>query len=111
MRRGDIVIVSMPGDYGKPRPAVVIQSDRATGTDSVLVCLMTSIQRPTDNYRIPIGPVAENGLREPTDVMVDKIMSVRRIKCGRPIGRLDDEQIEVLNRAIGVMVGLADELS
>lgn len=110
MRRGDIVIVSAPGDYGKPRPAVVIQSDRATETESVLICLMTSDVRAVGHFRIPIRPKAGNGLREETEIMVDKIMSLRRAKCGRPIGSLDTDEIIALNEALSVMIGLADEV-
>jgi len=63
MKRGDIVTAAAQGDYGKPRPAVVIQSDRLAETDSVLVCLITSELRDALFHRVPLEPTAETGLR------------------------------------------------
>lgn len=108
MKRGDIVIVSMPGDYGKSRPAVIIQSDQIEETDSILICLMTSDVRATSHYRLPIEPMPDNGLREATDIMVDKIMSIRRAKCSPPIGRLDVDEIAALDEMLAFVIGLAD---
>ncbi|HSI42251.1 MAG TPA: type II toxin-antitoxin system PemK/MazF family toxin [Xanthobacteraceae bacterium] len=108
MNRGDIVIVSVSGDYGKPRPAVVIQSDRVPETDSVLVCLVTTQQRETPLYRLPILPTSVNGLREPSEIMIDKVAGLRRSKCSPPIGRLTPEQIAALNDALFFVIGLAD---
>ena len=69
MRRGDLITVAAPGDYGKPHPAVVIQSDALEETASVLVCLLTTTRRPAPFTRLPIDPSAHNGLRDPSDVM------------------------------------------
>jgi len=68
-----IVTVALAGDYGKPRPAVVIQSERLAATDSLLVCPLTSTQRDAPLYRLAVAPDAENGLRRASDIMVDKI--------------------------------------
>ena len=76
MRRGDIVTVAMQGDYGKPRPAVVIQSDWLGETDSVLVCLFTSTLRDAPFHRLTLEPTPESGLQVVSQVMVDKIMTV-----------------------------------
>lgn len=108
MRRGDIVTVALPGDYGKPRPAVVIQSDWLAETDSVLVCLMTSTLREAPIYRLTVAPTPENGLQVVSQVMVDKIMAVRRVKCGASIGRLDDAALVTLNRMLALVIGVAD---
>ena len=108
MKRGDIVTVAMPGDYGKPRPAVVIQSDWLTETDSVLVCLLTSTLREAPIYRLTIEPTPENGLRAVSQVMVDKIVAVRRDKCGGIIGRFDVANLVALNRMLSLVVGIAD---
>ena len=108
MNRGDIVIVSVAGDYGKPPPAVVIQSDRVPETDSVLVCLITTQQRETSLYRLPIYPAIQNGLREPSEIMIDKMTALRRSKCSPPIGRLTLGQITALNDALFFVIGLAD---
>lgn len=108
MKRGDIVTVAMPGDYGKPRPAVIIQSDWLTETDSVLVCLLTSTLREAPIYRLTIEPTPENGLRAVSQVMVDKIMAVRRDKCGGIIGRFDGTNFVALNRMLSLVIGIAD---
>lgn len=108
MRRGEIVTVAVRGDYEKPRPAVVIQSDGLVETDSVLVCLLTSTVRETPLYRLTVPSTPETGLQRVSQVMVDKIMAVRRDKCGPPIGRLDAAATLALNRLLALAIGLAD---
>ena len=88
MRRGDLVTVSAPGNYGKPRPAVIVQSDWLTATESVLVALLTSALVNAPLYRLTIEPSDANGLKAPSQVMIDKIVAIPRKKCGRVIGRL-----------------------
>lgn len=100
--------VAVHGDYGKPRPAVVIQSDGLVETDSVLVCLLASTVRETPLYRLTVPSTPETGLQQASQVMVDKIMAVRRDKCGPPIGRLDEAGMLALNRLLALVVGLAD---
>jgi mRNA interferase MazF len=111
MKRGDLIVVAAPEDYGKPRPAVVIQSDALEETGSLLVCLLTTTQRPAPFYRLPLEPTPENGLREASDVMVDKIFALPRGKCGEPIGRLTPAQIGALNHRLALVIGLVDSLS
>lgn len=108
MRRGDIVVVAAPGTYGKARPAVVIQSDALEDTGSILVCLLTTTQRDAPFHRLPVRPTPDNGLREHSDVMVDKIVALPRGKCGNSIGRLTDDQLIVLNHTLSLVIGLAD---
>lgn len=98
----------MSGDYGKPRPALVIQSDFLPGTDSVLVCLLTTTLRDAPLYRLSLPAGPETGLREPSQVMVDKIVAVRRDRCGTPIGRADDASLLALGRLLSFVVGIAD---
>ncbi len=100
--------VTMQGDYGKPRPAVVIQSDWLGDTDSVLICLFTSTLRDATFHRLTVEPTPENGLQVVSQVMADKIMAVRRDKCSTVIDRLDDTTILVLNRMLALVVGLVD---
>ncbi len=107
MKRGDLVTVAMPGDYGKPRPAVVIQSDSLDKTDSVLVCLVTSTRRDAPFYRLDIAASAKTGLRSASPIMIDKIMAVRRDRCGAAIGTLDAPDILQLDRLLVVMTGIA----
>jgi mRNA interferase MazF len=108
MKRGDIVTVSATGDYGKPRPAVVIQSDWLDETDSVLVCLMTTTRRAAPLYRLDVPANPTTGLRADTQIMVEKITAVRREKCGPPIGRLDPASTTALGRMMALMIGVAD---
>lgn len=108
MKRGDLVTVAAAGDYGKPRPALVVQSDWLTDTDSVLLCLMTSALRETPLYRLTIAPDDQNGLRQASQVMVDKIVAVRREKCGPVLGHLDETTMIALNRMLALVIGIAD---
>ena len=108
MRRGDLVIVSAPRDYGKPRPAVVVQSDWLTATDTVLVALLTTALAEAPLYRLMIEPSGLDGLKEPSQIMIDKIVAIPREKCGRVIGRLNESERITLNHALAVVVGIAD---
>jgi mRNA interferase MazF len=107
MRRGDIVTAIAPGDYGKPRPALVIQSDHFDALSSVTLCLVTSTLLDAPVFRITVEPSPENGLQRLSQIEVDKIMTVRRERVGRVIGRLDDATMLKVNRALAVFVGIA----
>lgn len=108
MKRGDIVIVSAPGDYGQPRPAVVIQTDALTGLgiQSVALCLMSSAPLTAPLFRISIEPTPENGLKKPTQIMVEKLFTVPRSKIERTVGKLDEGQLVQLNRTLAFVIGL-----
>jgi mRNA interferase MazF len=108
MRRGDIVVVALSGDYGKPRPAVVIQADQLDDTDSVLVCQVTTTFRDTPIYRLPVALASGTGLREISYVMADKIVAAKRSKCGPEIGRLPLDLMSALDRMLAVIIGLAE---
>lgn len=108
MRRGSLVTVAVQGDYGKPRPAVVIQSDAMGDTDSVVLCLLTSTLRDAPLFRLTLEPDARNGLQARSQIMVDKIMAVRRDRCGAAFGRIDDAALLSLNRLLALIVGIAD---
>jgi mRNA interferase MazF len=108
VRRGDLVIVSPPGDYGKPRPAIVIQSDWLKATDSVLLSLLTSVLVDAPLYRLQIEPSEANGLKTPSQVMIDKIIAMPREKCGVVIGRINDNELIALNHMLSLVIGLAD---
>ena len=108
MKRGDVITVALSGDYGKPRPAVVIQSDTLLETESVLVCLITSKRHEASIYRLDVPGSELTGLREPSQVMADKIMAARRAKCGARVGRLDAATIQALNQMLAVVTGIAD---
>lgn len=108
VRRGDLVTVSAQGDYGKPRPAVVVQSDVLNAADSVLVALLTGAMADAPLYRLTVQPTAGNGLKVVSQVMVDKILAYPRAKCGPVIGHLSGAEMLALNNMLSVMIGLAD---
>jgi mRNA interferase MazF len=106
MTRGEIWTVAGGGDYtGKPRPAVIIQDDRFDVTDSVTICLFTTDPTEAPFLRVLIEPSPLNGLDEPSRIMVDKITTVRRSRLGTCLGRLNDEDVVRLNRAVLVFLG------
>lgn len=107
MKRGDLVTIALSGDYGKPRPAIVIQSDLFDAHPSVTILPVTSELRDAPLFRIRLEPTADNGLRRTSEVMIDKAQSVARGKIGRPIGHLDDEAMLAINRALAVFLGFA----
>lgn len=106
-RRGDLIAISLQGDYGKPRPALVIQSDLFDEHPSVTVLPVTSALRDAPLFRLPVRPDAGNGLRSLSQIMVDKPQSIPRDKIGRTIGRLDDGAMLAVNRALAVFLGFA----
>ncbi len=108
MKRGDIVTISASGDYGKPRPAVVIQSDWLKSTDSVLVALMTSTLVDAPLYRLSINPSDANGLKMASQIMVDKILAIPRANCGRVVGSLDTSALIALNAMLLAVIGAGD---
>ena len=109
MKRGDVVIVAATGDYGKLRPAVIVQTDAFPETHaSVVICQMTSEIVDAPDFRVTIDPSEENGLRVRSQVMADKPVTVRRARIRQLIGRLDDRDIGRLNIALAFVMGLAD---
>lgn len=107
MRRGDLVTVALQGDLGKPRPALVIQSDLFEAHPSVAILPVTGELRDAPFFRIAVQPNELNGLSKPSQVMVDKPQSVSREKVGQVIGRLDDETMLAVNRALAIFIGVA----
>ncbi len=109
MRRGDVVTVAAAGDYGKPRPAVIVQTDAFPENHaSVIVCPMTSDIVDAPTFRVIVEPSAENGLRVTSQVMADKPVTVRHERIGRRVGRLTADELTRLNAALAFVMGLAD---
>lgn len=106
MKRGDLVTVALQGDLGKPRPALVIQSDYFDAHPSVVILPITSELRDAPLFRILISPNAENGLSKPSQIMVDKPQSVTREKIGSVFGCLDDVTLSAINQALALFLGL-----
>ena len=108
MRRGDLVTITLQGDFGKPRPALVVQSDLFNADHATVSVLpITSAIIGTPVFRITLEPSAANGLRKVSQIMVDKIVSMKREKIGEAFGRLDDETLLRVNRALTVWLGVA----
>ena len=109
MKRGDVVTVAATGDYGKPRPAVIVQTDALPPEHaSVVVCQMTSDLTDAPDFRVTIEPDERNGLRARSQVMADKPVTIRRERVGKQIGHLEDKDIARLNIALAFVMGLAD---
>lgn len=109
MKRGDVVTVAATGDYGKPRPAVIVQTDALPPKHaSVVVCQMTSDLTDAPDFRVTIEPDEKNGLRARSQVMADKPVTIRRERVGEQIGHLEDKDIARLNIALAFVMGLAD---
>jgi mRNA interferase MazF len=108
VKRGEIWTVAGGKDYaGKPRPAVILQDDSFDRTDSVTVCAFTTDPTDAPLFRLPIEPNEGNGLRVVCRLMVDKITTVPKTKLGARVGRLADEDMVRLNRAVLVFLGIA----
>ncbi len=104
-----MVTVAASGDYGKPPPAVIVQTDAFPATHaSVVVCQMTSASADTPDFRIAVDPSAANGLRVRSQVMAEKPVTIRRERVGETIGRLNAEDVAPLNVALAFVMGLAD---
>jgi mRNA interferase MazF len=109
MQRGDVVTVAAAGDYGKPRPAVIVQTDAFPKSHaSVVVCQLTSELAEAPDFRVTIEPKPENGLRLKSQVMADKPVTVRRERIGQKIGRLGNQDMARLGIALAFVFGLAD---
>ncbi len=107
MRRGDLVTVALQGDFGKPRPALVIQADRFEETATVTLLLLTSTLVDAPLFRFAVSPSQENGLTHPSQVMIDKAMTVRRERVGTPFGHLEDDEMLSITRLMTAFLGIA----
>lgn len=105
MDRGALITVALPGDLGKPRPAVVIQADLYARRTTVLVIPFTSHLLEADAFRFTVEPAPTNGLKITSQAMLDKIAAAPRAKCGPAIGRLTDAQMTELTRRVVALIG------
>jgi mRNA interferase MazF len=107
MNRGDLVAVALPGAYGKPRPAVVVQADRFSKLGSMTFLPFTSDVLPAEIFRVLINPSAENGLQAPSQVMADKCSTLPLVKVGYVFGRLGVNDLGRVDRALAAFLGFA----
>jgi mRNA interferase MazF len=108
MRRGEIWTVAGGGDYtGNPRPVVILQDDRFEFMDSVTICPFTTDPADAPLFRVLVEPDEQNGLGDPSRLMVDKVTTVRKSRFGSSVGRLSDEDMVRMNQAVLVFLGFA----
>jgi len=106
MKRGDLVIVALPGDYGTPRPALIVQGDAFEEIALVTVLPLTTDLQPAPLVRIAVAPTPDNGLRRRSHVMIDKAATLPGSKVGRRIGRLDPAAMGAVGAALANFLGL-----
>ncbi|HTQ33844.1 MAG TPA: type II toxin-antitoxin system PemK/MazF family toxin [Stellaceae bacterium] len=106
--RGDIIIGSLPGDFGKPRPMLVVQDDAFQGMSSLTVLPLTSDLRTASSIRITLEPSEQTGLRERSQIMIDKTGTLLRTRIGQRIGRVDPNMMQTVGRALRDFLGLGD---
>ena len=108
MKRGEIWTVADGGGYaGKPRPVVIVQDEAFAAIDSVTICPLTSDPTDLPLFRIPLLPQDDNGLRQESRIMADKITTVRKTKLGSRIGIVSPDDMRRLNQALVVFLGIA----
>jgi len=111
VKRGSLVTIAVAGDYGKPRPALIVQADAFRALGSVTVLRLTSELHDWPLFRVTIQPTPENGLQAPSQIMIDKIVTVPREKIGKVFGLLDEAMMLAVNRALVAFLGLAGTTS
>lgn len=107
MNRGDFVTIAMQGDFGKPRPALVIQSERFNEHATVTVLLVSSTLVDAPLFRVSVQPDKINNMQKSSQVMVDKAMTVKRDKLGAAFGSASDEVMLEVGRCLAVFLGIA----
>jgi len=108
VKRGDVVIVAVQGDYGKPRPAIVVQSDLFNSTHaSVTIAPVTTTIVDAPLFRIFAEPSPDNGLQSISQIMIDKLTTIKREKIGKRIGTMDDEAMQRVTRSLALWLGIA----
>jgi mRNA interferase MazF len=106
MRRGDLVTVAVSGDYGKPRPALVVQADAFDRHPSVIVLPLTSELHHAPLFRVSVAASRETGLRKASQIMVDKATAVPRLKLGGRIGKVNGATMRTVDEALRGFLGL-----
>ena len=108
MKRGELVTIAMQGDFGKPRPALVIQADKFGERATVTVLLVSTTLVDAPLFRVTVRPDETNYLRTTSQIMVDKAMTVRRDKLGAAFGSVGDETMLAVARSLAVFLGIAN---
>lgn len=109
MKRGDLILIDLPGDYCEPRPAVIVQSSLFSDHPSVTICLLTSHLLQTPLSRFHVEPSTENGLSVPSQVQIDKMMTVPSGRIGQVIGKLSHKQMYEITKLLALWIGIAED--
>ncbi len=107
MNRGDLYIGVPPGDYGKPRPVLIVQSNWIGPLESRIICPLTTHEEPVAFLRLRIEPTPENGLERTSFIMIEKIMTVPAWRFRQKIGELDSLAMDIVGTRLAVVLGLA----
>lgn len=107
MQRGNLITIALQGEFGKPRPALIIQSDQFNQHPSITVLPITSALVDAPLLRVGIQPNQQNGLEKPSQVMIDKIVTISRSKAGEIIGSFDATSMVEVQRCLAVFLGIA----
>jgi len=106
VKRADLVTVAVSGDYGKPRPALIVQADAFGKHPSVIVLPLTSEIHNTPLFRVTVNAGKSTGLRKTSQIMVDKATAVPRLKLGPRIGHVDSATMLSVEEALRSFLGL-----
>lgn len=106
MKRGDLVTIALQGDYGKPRPALIVQSDFFDEHPSVTILPVTGELRDAPLFRVRVEPSQTNNLQKMSDIMVDKAQSVARERIGEVFGHLEDDKMLAISRSLALFLGI-----
>jgi mRNA interferase MazF len=107
VKRGDLIVAALQGDYGKPRPMLVVQIDLYAHLHSIAVLPLTSEIIEAPRIRVSIEPAPGNGLRVRSQVMIDKPATIPRAKIGKRIGTLDPASMTEVGRCLAIFFGIA----
>jgi mRNA interferase MazF len=107
VKRGDVVLIVVPSELGRPRPGVIAQADEVKDLTTIFICPISSDVQDDLPLRPVIEATSSNGLRLRSQIMTDKMIALRRDRVRRVIGRLDFETTQQLDRALLVVLGLA----
>ncbi len=106
MIRGDIVLVVLTGEFGKPRPALVIQADTTLPSEYITHIPITGTLKRVPEVRIPIHPTKQNGLLKPSEVMVDLVQTASLSKFRGVIGRIEADILTLVEKSLSLHLGL-----
>lgn len=111
MKRGDLVTIAVSGDYGKPRPALIIQANAFNELGSVTVLRLTSELHDWPTFRVTVEPTTKNGLHAISQIMIDKATTVPREKIGQTIGHLESSAMHAVNKALAAFLALEETIT